>query len=1734
MKTKNLLLVVAAMLTLNATAAKLNIPTIPHITVKVERGSTTLGQGVTLNTGDQLKVTYTADEGYRIKENQQRSIVKTVTVSSDNLYEDLTTQISGASQGFTSVTSSKPYETYVTSGWVINMPNRNAGLGSKSLTYTYTGTGTTKLTFARGLNSYFFQYGSFRFYFYINGSEIYSPHSYYGANPYSGELGTPLVYDTITFNATGNDKLEWKCEKTDNGGWADNEGRKFYIGHIKRQSSTKGDYTVKTIETEEGTPIDPASILTLSIPQIPNVSIVVKRGNETLADGAKVIIGDQLTITYTAQNGYAIKENGQTTLTKTVTVSKTDSKADITYDIDGESQYYTMIDGTKKYFTKVTPENPFGNSDPNDTIPFWPMERGWLVNMPPHTYNNSATATAVLSYTYTGTGETTISSIMNISTCCGTTYNGYGAFKLYVRLDGNVVNSTIHDYTVTPASFELLMFDTISFTATGNNKIEWVCEKTHRGSWADSDGRPFFVGYIHAIGAGGGYTIPSVELSNRAVTVEFQAEEHCSLSFASLDGVSFEGGTAYIGQELNYGFAITDRGYAFVDGSQSYNITITLTEDMVSADNKIVIKSKPVATQQGYTLKITEQPHAALRYFKLNGTDTTTNVAVYRNDYLQLEYATEEGFSFCASKDTVYKIEANVYNFFITDNSISINVPDVCIAPPLIDLNMVDDSTALISWTGNFDSYKLFVMEQPVEGDIDYHKGSVLLTEKEYQATDLTPGKKYYVYLQGLGDVNSEWVTLTFVAGADKCVLNIYMQDAYGDGWTGCGLNFIEGVDTTFITLNGEIDTMKYYSFGDTLRVEWVTGGYPSEVAFEITDWTGTVLASAAYDQAGYYPQGERFVEKVICEPDPDVCKAKISNFKFTVNDGGATYSLSWSGHDAASYLVAVTQNPAPTTAYLDSIAQQTTDTHFDFACRKFHLYDAYVKPVCSNGETKQWSGYVLYADTALTSHADTVENAIPIALDSQHSGHFFEDVIWSNDTLQILYTFTLTDSADLAIGIDVNKDTEYYVSTIMKLMNEKGEVLQRDYYPWMQTSLAAGKYYVSFIYSPYYLRTITDYTVTLKQHIEPVELKPIELDFTETSDFTDAVPLYLYYRMPLTKGYKFTVTDTANVYLSVYNEFSTDVYLVLLKENDNIPGTYEALHSYYSFICSRIDPGTYAVYVCGGYENKLQPEDQYTVEFKKTDKNSMPATEITQIQLDTIIHSTVKGTDKIYSVKTRHMGYFGHLYELVIEQDTYLSMSIEKESAEDFIYAYILNDETRVISSISDDSEIWTHLQLKGAEGGKHYYIMAYSETYNIDYTLRLIKSVDYDNPPIKHTIDVGKRYESDMTIDDIYSEAHSGPYEAFKVALQKDKKYALWLHGLDVGTTTTMQQWGLALMHPGVKKGDYWGNSATYKTGYQNWLGLKYTADTTAEYTLFIDAYNNNKYLYAPYEFMVAEIKPFADLMNQDAKAVQLPHSESGHTSGSAKYEWSGEFGFHTPVSQITSDAGAYDAVAFSVKVPAGDTLFVEAGGSADATIHIFDITDQTTIHNYTRVDDTRHSFPYEHAYRVNTADAERTFIVVLSFSGIMMEDISWSIQTGIGQQAVKHQTASAVADMNTVEIVEGSTEDEAKNVLGALKLSAVDKDNKKICDITNDIRWWRVDFSNNRALYEVNNSDLPFGYEFANGTEWIEVRFDFVAALEQVSNPTFRPYKVMRNGVIYIVTQHGIYNIFGIRLE
>lgn len=118
----------------------------------------------------------------------------------------------------------------------------------------------------------------------------------------------------------------------------------------------------------------------------------------------------------------------------------------------------------------------------------------------------------------------------------------------------------------------------------------------------------------------------------------------------------------------------------------------------------------------------------------------------------------------------------------------------------------------------------------------------------KYVAIKLTSNDKYYLYLDNFNFEQD------FCADEEKCELTFVLTDLYGDGWNGNAIRVVDEESNTVLaemTNVGDDDGDYYtetYSLpvcdGRGLRFEWVSGGWPEECSYTVTDINGNVVFS--------------------------------------------------------------------------------------------------------------------------------------------------------------------------------------------------------------------------------------------------------------------------------------------------------------------------------------------------------------------------------------------------------------------------------------------------------------------------------------------------------------------------------------------------------------------------------------------------------------------------------------------------------------------------------------------------------------------------------------------------------------------------------------------------------------------------------------------------------------------------------------------------------------------------
>lgn len=120
----------------------------------------------------------------------------------------------------------------------------------------------------------------------------------------------------------------------------------------------------------------------------------------------------------------------------------------------------------------------------------------------------------------------------------------------------------------------------------------------------------------------------------------------------------------------------------------------------------------------------------------------------------------------------------------------------------------------------------------------------------KYVAIKLTSNDKYYLYLDNFNFEQD------FCADEEKCELTFTLTDLYGDGWNGNAIRVVDEESNTVLAEMTNVggDDGDYYTEtytlpvcdGRGLRFEWVSGGWPEECSYTVTDISGSIVFSGS------------------------------------------------------------------------------------------------------------------------------------------------------------------------------------------------------------------------------------------------------------------------------------------------------------------------------------------------------------------------------------------------------------------------------------------------------------------------------------------------------------------------------------------------------------------------------------------------------------------------------------------------------------------------------------------------------------------------------------------------------------------------------------------------------------------------------------------------------------------------------------------------------------------------
>ena len=1139
------------------------------------------------------------------------------------------------------------------------------------------------------------------------------------------------------------------------------------------------------------------------------------------------------------------------------------------------------------------------------------------------------------------------------------------------------------------------------------------------------------------------------------------------------------------------------------NGRLFYLDSVQLDNDGKSENTYVV--AAPELKYQG-TVLFDEMTHSTLRA-TLNGAPFIGG-AVFEGDTLVYSFFTKRGYLFDdCDCDSIGNEIILAPSDFDDEGKLLIEEPYIYVKKVKINVMPIDATSVEVNWDGYgiYDSYRLLVSAEEQTGNPDYWKGVQTLTDTVYTANNLIAGQTYYVYMQPfVGDSATSWIKKSFTAGLGaSCEFIIIMNDADGDGWTGNGLRVIEDGLEEFITLKeGKCDTAYYQSYGDTVTVLWEEGGWPAEVSFQIVDGNGLLLAEVKEGEAKYFSDGEILLNQVLCSSSaaPE-CRSRVANFTAMVDT--THFELNWESRNATNYEVAVLQKSKPTEAEIEAAAIATTDTLYSFVGNKFGIYNAFVRTECPDGQKTPWQNVLMYKDTILDDSTLFAMSA-PIELDYERKGELMEYAIASDDEAISVHSFSLTDSTDVVMTFMPKNMSVYSNPGEMTLYKWDTTALEYkkidDYYMNTMQRLDSGDYVIK---TANYL-SCGEFTFSVKKYAEPEPIKTdtITLDFTESGDFTNAqewTPAGAGVTF-LAHAYTFIPEDSVLIWMNVASSNTNHGVGVFVMENGKNLYSKSANSPHVRLLAK---DSVYTFYVFAATMYGGSATDDYTITIKALD--TIPAAVIAPIITDTTFEGVIGSEDIVFELGDQP----GKVYEFVLTRQTYLTLSLDPTVAtsEDADLSYLvikdsLSNSSTTVYGGGLGGSTYGYNSFSGSEEGTHYFLFVYGDA-NEPYNFTLRTEPDYREVPVKDTIEVGETVKSVLDSHDGFT-FHNWPgeFETFSVRLEKDKTYRVMARNL--GKKSSSSTLALTVFSTDTigKSDSYSDNKVVYSSsGSEGWNVILFTPDTTADFTIMIDGYtNNSKTDSISYEFVVLDYAEFTDFVFS-GQLVLAPYTEEGIFSGNTKVEWNGTYNFNTPFSYLSYYAGVYDAVAYAVPVPAGDTLFAEFGGSHNAVLYIYDFNDADAGHYPIKADSIEYAYPYEHTYYVNETKMPRIVYVVGAMRDVLLEESTWSIRLAVGTKALEKAIVTAKANVDTVTVYNGATLADVFTALGNLTINLVDTNSNVVGAVANSLNWWCIADDGKSASYELNASDLPIGYTFAADKELVVVAINYVKRPQKV---------------------------------
>ena len=1127
---------------------------------------------------------------------------------------------------------------------------------------------------------------------------------------------------------------------------------------------------------------------------------------------------------------------------------------------------------------------------------------------------------------------------------------------------------------------------------------------------------------------------------------------------------------------------------------------------------------------------------------------------VQLNDYLVVSYHAFAGRLFEENGQNEYVVATHlVATMFDEFHIYGVYSMPTYVADLQFHYERLVNNAVRLSWTNSqsgFDMFRLCVSETEQKGNPDYWKGVIQTPDEEYVVGNLVDGVQYYAYIQGgkNGLWEGEVFSTTFVyREPNPCVWRIKMKDAYGDGWNGNGLVFVENGQETFVTLeSGASGTAIYTSSGYRLQVKWKLGEYPDEVSFVIYEDNDYSVMEVDEVTAAMLTDGEVLYEGIIC---PGACSDVVENLAWKVDGTGTQYTVTW---DAESYVdkfqVAVVQKSNPTLVDLEDAAVTVSENTYTFTGKKHAYYNVYVRTICDKDEYGAWCKLQVADVYVVTDiQALMVAEAGQVALDYVERDELFATAFVGGKDADSPYPFrffkfSVKDSTDVQIAFMLSGYYDHTIQLYQDTAVGKPLALLADFEDGMTFRLK-GDYYVLLGVDPDYLG---EYTFLI-QAVKSLNVTPIGLNETVTGDFQNVffgeingIGAFGYQ-----VGYSFVPSDTMRVAVKVASNNMIGGVLMISSEG--------RLENVYNIISNGIDEmqlikdTTYYFVMASSPNFHGNQTDTYKLTLVPLSDQPTVATDIA---FDYVAEDSFGKNDLVNELG----GVNGKVYHALVKEPGELAFSFEltggsendpiAESTMLFVYADSISGVSQVAEFYAYYPGYSAHYLSADAAGTHYYFVIMNLIADEVSYRINLRKETDWKVVPERKNIQVSTRETDKLTVLDHFATPEmvngstSGSFKVYGVDLEKDKHYKFFVHMLpETSESRVNDEFRIALLDPKATGSNYNDHLLNYSTTVaDDWAVMDYTPTESGNYPIVIAAsdYSPQSEEAFAYEFSVEEVTDLEGLY-MASPVVPLPNEFEGVFSNNVKVVRNSSYYFHNNAKSYIEENGAFDAVGFRYKLAAGDTLYVEFGGDADAMIHIYNMDDPSYP---VIINDVPYAYPYEYGFYVNEDAVEHEMFVVCSFVDVELGNLGFVVRGATKQAQMAKKVVTLLPVWNSITVYEDATVPSIQAELSLLELRADDGQNNVI-KLENNPYNWVVDLDEAKASYELNDSDLPMGYTFDMPCVRVEVMINFipkpVVGVENVEDATVeRVTKVLRNGQLLIRTLKGTFDVMGRRVE